>query len=301
VTKSSESAAAAAVVIGALALVVLFYRDTIAALIEVWNLDPNYSHGFMVPVASAIFAGQAWLNHGPPLRRQVPRLAVIKGLAEIALGLLLHVVGWLVANLFVDVLSLICVLRGLLLMLGGSEANKEYGFSALFLIFMAPLPAVWYQPIAIAMQQLVSWISTGFLDLCGVPVYREGYLIQLPGFTMEVGEACSGLRQMTAVLALAVALGHLAKKGTAYTWTLALLSLPIAIFANSVRVLGTGLILIWFGPKWAEGVYHTLEGMVIVGLAAVLVVATAWALGKMNVWRLERDDGPGTRNGSRNL
>ncbi len=282
--EAASPATTAAVLVALAGAIGVIYARAWPELIRVWDIDPNYSHGYIVPVASLAFAWLAWQQAGSPVRRVVGVWPTTKGITEVLVGLALHIPAWFLGNLLLDVLSLICVLRGLLLILGGSEANRAYGFAALFLIFMAPLPMRMYQPLAIMMQQWVSGISTEFLTICNIPAYREGYYIHLPGYTMEVGEACSGLRQLTAVLALSVAIGHLSQKTTLYRWSLALLSVPIAIFANCLRVMITGLILIAFGPEWAEGVYHTLEGLVIVGLAAILVVGAAWGLNKIEDW-----------------
>ena len=261
------------------ALVAVFYRATAVELVRIWEIDPNYSHGFVVPVVCLLLGFLAWKGYGPLVRREVGWGASLVGTIEVAAGLALHVIAWLLGNLLLDVVSLIFVLRGLLLMLGGREVYRRFGFSVLFLIFMAPLPIAWYQPIAILMQQIVSAVSTQVLELCGAAVYREGYFIHLPGYTMEVGEACSGLRQLTAVVALAVVVGHLSGRSRVYRWTLAVAAFPIAIAANCFRVLLTGVILMLFGAKWAEGVFHTLEGLVVVGLAAVFLMAVAAGLG----------------------
>jgi exosortase len=264
--------ALAAVLIGTL------YWQTAVALAAVWNVDPNYSHGFLVPLISLIFALVAWKRFGSPVRRDVGAGAFLLGMLEIALGLVLHAAGWFAGSLLLDVLSLIFVLRGTLLALGGRPANRAFGFAALFLVFMAPLPMAWYQPLAIWMQQVVSAVSAQLLEICGAAVYREGYVIHLPGYAMEVGQACSGLRQLTAIFALAVAIAHFSRRGRLFRGTLVLLSLPIAIAANCARVLTSGVVMMLFGPRWAEGVYHTLEGLAIVGVAAVLVVAAAAGL-----------------------
>lgn len=272
------SPGARALVFGLFGVVAVIYGPLVPELIQVWDTDPNYSHGFVVPLVSLAFAWMAWKEVGAPLRQTVDNRVVIAGLCEITFGLLLHVGVWFARNLFLDVLSLICVLRGMLLVVGGRDINRVYGFSVLFLIFMAPLPIPWYQPFVIRMQQLVSNISTAILDVCGVPVFREGYLIHLPGYTMEVAEACSGLRQLVAILALGVAIGHLSGRGRRFRWILGLSSIPIAIITNCIRVVLSGVILMFFGRQWAEGVFHTIEGLVIVAFSAGLLVAVAWGL-----------------------
>lgn len=256
------------------------YWPTFTELVKIWNFDPTYSHGFVVPVVSAVIGYWGWSQWREKKLPQVTKREVVTGIVVICAGIALHVFALFASTLLFDVVSLILVLRGAMLIAGGQSLRHALGFAALFLIFMAPLPTAVYQPIAIFMQQVVSSVSSVLLDSCGVPCYREGYFVHLPGYTMEVGEACSGLRQLTAVLALAAAIGYFSGRGAAYRWTLVLLSIPIAIIANCIRVVLTGFILLFFGKQWAEGVFHTLEGLVIVGLAAALVLLAAWIMAK---------------------
>lgn len=265
-------------------LIAALYWDTFRRLAAIWDIDPNYSHGYIVPLVSAAIGWTAWKRHGNPFGRSVGTGVVALGSVEIVLALGLHMVSTLFQSLLFDVVALILMLRGILLVWGGREASRQFAVATLFLIFMAPLPVAWYQPVAIVLQQVVSSISATMLDICGVPAYREGYFVFVPGYTMEVGEACSGLRQLTAVLALAVALAYFSQRGRWFGWTLALLSVPIAVVSNCIRVMLTGLIMMWFGREWAEGVYHTLEGLVIVALAAALVVGAAWILANVEGW-----------------
>ncbi len=180
--------------------------------------------------------------------------------------------------LLLDVVALVAILRGALLVLGGKSAVRAYGFACLFLIFMAPLPVAWYQPLAIRMQHLAVVISVATLGALGVPVFADGYVIRLPGHSLELVEACSGLRQLTAFLALAMAVGHLSGRAWWFNAVLAALSGVVALAANCLRVVVTVLVLLWAGPRWAEGTFHTLEGLVVVGLGLLMLVAVAWGL-----------------------
>ena len=263
-------------------LVAAIYWPLFPDMAAVWDYDPNYSHGYLVPVLSLLFAWMAWREAGRQHAQTVEQKHVMHGMALIGFGLILHITMWFVHNLFLDVLSLITVLQGLVLMWGGTAASRTYNFPIRFLIFMAPLPLHWYQPFAVRMQQLVSHVSTFLLSACGVPVYQEGYFIYLPGYTMAVAEACSGLRQLLAILALGVVIGHFSGRGPRYRWTLGLLAIPIAVFANCIRVVCSGFILMAFGEQWAEGFFHTVEGLVIIALSAGLLVATAWGLARLD-------------------
>lgn len=266
--------AASALLIGGI------YWPTAVELIRIWSVDPNYSHGFLVPVVSLGLAVWAAQQHGDLWGVPVSGAEAYRGLLEMGLGFGLHLVAFLLRHLVLDVVALICLLRGLFLTLGGRDANRALGFAALFLLFMAPLPIGWYQPVARWMQQLVSVAAAGLLELGGAAVYREGYLLHLPGYTLEVGEACSGMRQLTTILALAVAVGYFASSRRWYRWTLAVAALPVALAANCVRVILAGVALYWWGPRWAEGVLHTLEGVTTAVLASGLLLGLAWGLSR---------------------
>jgi exosortase len=262
-------------------LLAALYAPTFAALGRIWQIDPNYSHGYIVVLASLLFAWRAWRRGGAACQPAVPRGPVGLGIITLSIGLGLHLVAWFMGMLLLDVVALVAVFRGTLLLLGGKPALKAYGFAALFLIFMAPLPIAWYQPVANALQQVVSSISARVLVVCGVPVFEQGCLLHLPGHTMEVGEACSGLRQLTAFLALTVAVGHLSNRTVWFKVGLVAMSLVIAVAANCVRILVTAWILLLAGPEWAEGAFHAIEGLVVIMFGLVLLLAVAWGLGAL--------------------
>jgi exosortase len=266
-----------------LLLVGWLYWGTVQDLIEVWDNDPNYSHGFVVPLFALLLGAIAYMRDGIfPVGGTVTRASAIWGGIEIAAGFLLHIfalfLGGSKLGLFIDVAALIFILRGVVLALGGPVANATYGFPLLFLIFMAPIPPQVYEPIALKMQALAAMVAANLLELVGVPVLREGYVIQIPGHTMEVAGECSGMRSLTAILALAMAIGYITGRGQVYRWTLGLLSAPVAIGVNCLRVFGTGLIMLYIGPEWASGKAHEYEGQVMVGFAALLLVGVAWLL-----------------------
>jgi exosortase len=260
------------------AVVVAIFWDSLQQLEQVWQIDPSYSHGYLVPLASLGFAILAWNRGQPNFSDALGKRGMATGVAEVLLGLAMHAAGWLLSLLILDVVALICVIRGLLLLVGGPSVNAKFGFAALFLIFMAPLPGAVQQPLALWMQHFVSLISAASLEILGIAAYRQGYMIHLSDYTMEVGEACSGLRQLTAVLALAVAMGELYQASTPTRWLLALLALPVSIAANCFRVTMSGVIMVFFGAKWAEGVFHTLEGLAVILMAAATLLAIAWGL-----------------------
>ena len=267
-------------ILSTLGAVVLLYWSSWTELVHVWENNPNNSHGYLVPVLSLFFVWRAWRESGPPIAATVNRGTLAVGVCQLLLGLTLRLASPFVNEPVVSVLSLICVLRGLLVLLGGYDATRRFGFATLFLLFMAPLPVPWYQSLAVMLQQAVSHLSASLLLMVGVPVWQDGYVLRLPGSELEVGAACSGLTQLTAFLALTFAAAHLSSRPMWYKVALVGMSVPIAIAANCLRVTVTGIILMLVGPKWAEGIFHTLEGLAVVGIGMLLLLAFAWGLGK---------------------
>jgi exosortase len=261
-----------------LAPILLLYAPSFAALSHAWQTDPNYSHGWLVVAASLFFAGRGWRRAGKAWQAEVRGIDLALGTVTLVIGLAMHFLAALLGMLLLDVLALIAILRGMLLALGGRRALRTFGFACLLLVFMAPLPVAWYQPLANLMQRLATSVSAAALSALGVPVFVEGYVFRLPGHSLELAEACSGLRQLTAFLALAVAVGHLTGRAAWFQAALAAISGLVALAANCVRVVAAVLVLWLAGPRWAQGMFHAIEGLVVVGLGLLMLIAAAWGL-----------------------
>ena len=274
--------------------VAVAYYWSFLELITVWELNPNYSHGYVVPFFAL---GLGWVAYSRtnvlPISNGVSRQDTIRGGVEIAIGFALHRVGMFTMIDIIDVAGLIFVLLGILLAFGGKEANRAYALPVFFLIFMAPLPAPVYDPVARVLQNFASIVAVALFDAVGVIALRDGIVITLEGgHVMRVEGACSGLRSLTAILALAVAIAYLSGRKLPYCTLLVLMAAPVAIAVNCVRVFATGLIMISpsLGPEWATGTAHETEGMIMVGVAAASLALIAWMMASIEDWRQERSD-----------
>lgn len=268
-------------VAASLGLIVAIYWPTLLELTAMWNIDPKCSHGPLVPLVALYLGWHTWRHARGEVVNSHAARDVRLGMIQASLGLVLHLLAEVFNSPLFDVVSLVCLLRGGVIVVAAAEWNRRLACPIWFLLFMAPIPATWHQAVAVKLQQAVTWISTQLLELSGIPAFAEGYRITLPGYVMEVGDACSGLRQLTALVAVAIAAGHLSRRGSWFTISLGILSLGIAVAANCVRVTVTGFTLAWLGRDWAEGAFHTLDGLVLMGLATALVFATAHGLGRL--------------------
>lgn len=255
---------------GALALAVLvLYGGVLTALVRQWYSDDNYSHGFFVLPLALYFAWER--------RRALAAAPVTGGAGGLVLlltGLAVLVAGRLGAELFLTRISLIGVLTGTIWFVWGRRHARILAFPTLFLLLMIPLPSIVFNQLAFPLQLLASQVGESAIVAAGIPVLREGNVLHLPARTLEVAEACSGIRSLVSLIMLAVVLGYFAEPRPAGRVALAIAALPIAILANAARVAGTGYAAEWLGPRAAEGFFHSFSGwlMFVVAFAGLLVV-----------------------------
>jgi exosortase len=245
------------------------YGGIMVSLGRQWANDDNYSHGFFVIPLAAFFA---W-ERRDVLRRAQRRPSAV-GLLVIGVSLLLLVAGRLGAELFLTRVSLVGVLVGITLYVWGREHLRVLAFPLAFLLLMIPLPAIIFNKIAFPLQLLASQIGETAIAAAGIPVLREGNVLQLPTRDLEVAQACSGIRSLVSLLMLAIVLGYFTEKRTGARVLIALAALPIAIAANAARVAGTGLASELISPAVAEGFFHTFSGwlMFVVAFAGLMLV-----------------------------
>jgi exosortase len=256
------------------------YAPVLAGLVRQWSSDDNYSHGYFVIPLAAYFA---WERREALLG--APRQPSAAGAALVAASLLLLVAGTLGAELFLTRVSLVGVLAGSVLFVWGRAPFRLLLFPMAFLLLMIPLPAIVFNQIAFPLQLLASQVGETAIAAAGIPVLREGNVLHLPARTLEVAEACSGIRSLVSLLMLAIVLGCFTEPRMPARVLLVVAAVPIAILANAARVAGTGLVAEWVSPAAADGFFHSFSGWLIfiVAFAGLLLfqrgMAAVCALG----------------------
>ena len=242
------------------------YMPTLAHLVSQWWNDPNYSHGFFVPLFSAFVIWQE-RNKLSGLNPQ-PSWA---GLLFLGFGLCVLIVGQMGAELFLSRLSVLIVLAGLIVLFLGWNFLRALIFPWAFLLLMIPVPAIVFNQITFPLQLLASKVASTALPWMGVPVLREGNVIVLPAMALEVAEACSGIRSLMSLTTLAVIYGYLMERKVGVRVLLAGASIPIAVAANSLRIVGTGLLVQYWDPEKAQGFFHEFSGWLIFVVSLVML------------------------------
>jgi len=259
-----------------LALTSVLYAPVLKSLVSQWWNDPDYAQGFLIPLVSVYvlwLQRDRWMNS--EMRPRNFGFLVMLGAVVLLVG------GSLGAELFTSRVSLLFLLAGMVLFLAGWTMLRALAFPLGFLIFMIPLPAVIYNQITFPLQLLASRVATSGLDLIRIPVLRDGNILILPNYSLEVVEACSGVRSLMTLIALAVAYGYLVDHPRWVRYALPILMVPVAIFSNALRIMGTGVLTYHFGPKAAEGFLHVFSGWMVFVVALLLLLACDWLLGKI--------------------
>jgi len=191
-------------------------------------------------------------------------------------------VGVFGAELFLSRTSLLLLIAGLISFFMGWQMLRALLFPLLFLLLMVPIPAIIFNQVTFPLQILASKLSAWLLPLLGVPVFREGNVINLPAMPLEVAEACSGIRSLLSLLTLAIMYGYLLEKRIFIRLVLALAAIPIAVAANALRIVGTGLLVQYWDPEKAEGFFHAFSGWLIFVVSLLMLFALHRAF---TLWR----------------
>jgi exosortase len=243
-------------ILGAL-LVVIYFRIA-GKLVYDWSTIPDYSHGFLVP----LFAGYLIWDKRQTLSA-TPVKQTWSGIFLIVFAIILLILGFYGVELFTTRMSFIFLMAGLVWTFFGGKMLRELRFPLLVLILAIPIPAIIFNHITFPLQLRASQIASDILRMLGVPVLQDGNVIQLPVMKLEVAEACSGIRSLMSLFALAVFYGYFLERTTKRRVILALSSLPIAVAANVVRIVGTGLCVQYWDPDKALGFFHEFSGLVM--------------------------------------
>jgi exosortase len=240
----------------------LVYSQILRGLLSEWWTNGDYAHGLFTPIAIAYVAYER--------RRTLSQIVTAPsfwGFPLIVGSQAMLIIGSLGAEFFLQRTSILVFFAGLILFLWGRQALSKTAFGLVLTLLAIPLPAVVFNSVALPLQLLASTMSESVLDLLHIPVYREGNVLQLPGHLMlNVSEACSGIRSLVTLIALAALTTMVSRFVRVPAWArLAFVasSIPVALIANAVRVTGTGLLAYEFGSRAAEGFFHSFSGALV--------------------------------------
>jgi len=256
--------------IAGLAFVIAF-GEPMVTLGRDWWSNPEAGHGLLLfPVAIWL----AWKRGLVETPDPSPRL----GMAILVGSVLLRFLSGLAAEMFTMRLSLLGAVASLIVYGLGMRQIVRWWLPFLLILLSVPLPEVILGSLALPLQFRASRWGAALLTMRHVPVRLAGNVLYLPGRSLFVTEACSGLRSLTALLALGILIGGLWLRFTVSRVALVLAAIPVAMVLNAVRIFLTGFFVFYVDPKLAEGIMHLMEGWVMFVLAFIILAVMAFLL-----------------------
>jgi exosortase len=256
-------------------LVIILYYSVIRDLVGDWIIDENYSHGFLIPLVSVFFIWRQRAN-----LRAVHRKPHGLGLVIFLAGLLMFMAANVAAEHFTMRFSLLVVMSGLILYLGGKDIAGKLWFPLVYLVFMIPVPYVLYYSASFPLELLASRWTTTVVSLLGIPIFREGNILHLQNITLQVIDACSGLRSLISLSALSAAMAYVTQKTVLKGVILFLTSVPVAIMANILRLSVTAVLASLYGEQLAQGFLHKFSGILVFAFAVI----SLYLIGRLLIW-----------------
>lgn len=259
------------------------FAQPIYLLVRDWWMLPEAGHGLLLaPVA-------IWLAWKSGIRPDAKGNLAL-GATMLVLAVIIRFAAGLAAELFTMRASVVLALGGLTVYHYGFRQLLRWWLPFLLACLSIPLPELIIQALALPLQFKASQMGAALLQWREIPVLLTGNVIRLPGHELFVTEACSGLRSLTALLALAVLMGGLMFKHPLTRAMLVLAAIPIAILINGVRVFMTGFLVYFVDPKLGEGFMHLTEGWLLFLVSLASIGALAWLGAKAE--RLVRREHP---------
>lgn len=252
------------------------YGPIAGPMVNVWSSDPNYSHGYLVPLITIwlLWRDRAALSEsaaGPGW----------KGLAMVGAGLVILVAGSLSHEFFLQRASFIPVLWGLAWLLWGWQLAKRSAFAIWYLLLMVPWPYIVYDSLAFPLRLAAASMAGWSIRLLGIPVLVEGNVIHLPHAVLNVIDACSGIRSMISLLAAALFLAYVMLPRIWPRFIVALAAPLVAVLTNTLRITIAAVLAEKVGPQTLEGVMHDTVGWVVFMTGFGILALLAWLLSRL--------------------
>jgi exosortase len=259
--------------------ILLLYLPIFPALAQDWLAFPNLSHGFAIPFIAAYLV---WIRRDAISR--LPEAPSWAGLPVTLLGLATYVVGIRGGEMFLARMSLPVTLFGAVLFLSGRAVTKRLVVGIAYLLFMMPLPYVTLHSLTNTMRLVDASATAAVLPWLGVPVFQQGYFLELPRITLEVADVCSSIPAISALVATGAAYGFVSVRPMPIRILLVITAVPLGILSNIVRIILTAAGAYYIGPIVLHSVLHMWNGTVVfvMTLGALVVMDTAL----LRVWRL---------------
>lgn len=245
----------------------LVFWQVFVRLFDAWANDGNYSHGFLILPIALYFAWERW-----PRLVAAPQRPSWLGLVLMIGGIGILLAGFWGSELFLSRIAFLPVIAGIIWFMFGTVHLRILAFPLAFVVLMIPIPAIIFNQIAFPLQLLASRLGEWAISVVGIPVVREGNVLNLAHQSLEVAEACSGIRSLVSLVTLGIVYAYFTDSRTWVRCLIVLSAVPVAIVANGARVAGTGMASEWISPAAAQGFLHEFSGWLVFLFAFAMIL-----------------------------
>jgi exosortase len=242
------------------------YLPTFVELDRRWTTEPLYSHGYIIPIMALIIL---WVRRA--MFRPAEMEASAWGIPFILLGGAMRLGGDFYYVSAPERFSLLPMLVGISLVLGGRQALRWTWPAIAYLLFMLPLPGRFPEILASSLQSIATLASTNVLQTLGLPAQAEGNVIIMSRVELGVVEACSGIRMLVVFCAISTAAAIVLPRSLPQRILIVLSSIPLALVCNITRIVLTGVLYELVSANAAEFLFHDLAGVFMCLLGAGLL------------------------------
>lgn len=260
-----------------LAAFIFIYKSTMSALVKTWTNQTSYSHGFLIPLISLYLIYLEWKK----LRQLSVRPNIFGGIVLTIAGCFIFVLGNISSIVTLQELSMLVVIPGIILMLLGNEFLKRLALPIGYLIFMISAMDIFLDRLHWPSQLFSATMASNALKLLNIPVHQSSNYLELPNVTLEVANACSGVRHIISIIALGIPLAYLTQQGLWRKILLIAFGVIVGIFTNGFRIV---LISIWAynGGEVLHGPFHIFQGLFVAVFGYFVLILGAIFLRKIS-------------------
>ncbi|VVB94656.1 Transmembrane exosortase (Exosortase_EpsH) [uncultured archaeon] len=266
-------------VLAFIGIIGIFYYNTFVWLVGSWQNNIYYSHGFLVPLISGYII---W-----SMRKELTAIEKKQSQAGLALftgGILLQGIGIMWTIRFLSGLSLVVTISGIILFMYGWEFIKKIMFPILFLFLMIPVPFV---DVIAPPLQTVSAIGTENLAyFVGIPVQRDGLILQTPAGAFEVALPCSGLRSVISLLTIGVIFAFILEGGMLMKLIVIASSVPLALAGNILRITSVLEVANKYGTEVAMNYFEGFSNLILFSIALLGLFMVGRCFGRLRLKKI---------------
>ena len=253
------------------------YRQMFVTLVRTWEVNPNYSHGYIIPPVAVFLFWREWKRFVAAVER-----GSMWGLVLIVAALLGHIVSIRAGVFMAQGYSFVLLLFGLSLFMFGGRATGRVWFPLGYLVFMLPMPPYLVNVVSFQLKVFAARAGSFAAVKMGIPLVRSGMTIHVPAGSLRIADPCSGLRSLIALVALGALFAYLSDGKVWKRAVLFVSSVPLAVAANIVRISVLCVVASVWGIDAALGFFHDFSGLMLflMAFAGLVIVRNLLRIGE---------------------